>query len=107
MTTGKDVLAGLNTANQGITLAIELGGALVPLFKGLVAKIEEIGQGQTTITFDALVAADNAELQAINQLSVDDLAAVNAELKRLGLATIDDPNPPAPPTAVGPAPGKE
>lgn len=96
--------AGINLGdiNTEIALGIQVAGVLIPLAKGLVAKIEGIGTKTTTITFTDLVAADAAELDAIQQLSTDDLTAVNAELVRLGRPPIAPLDPPAPPTAVGP-----
>jgi len=96
----------LGEINQDVVLAIQLGGVLVPLVKGMIANIERIGEKTTTITFTDLVAADTAELTAIKQLSADDLLAINAELQRQGLPPMPSVDT-VPPTAVGPEPGKE
>lgn len=87
------VLTVLQGAGGYITLGIQLAGVFIPLIKALIQKIEGIDTGNVTITFSDLVVADMAELDAIMKLSTDDLAAINAELARLGLPTL--PNPPA------------
>ena len=84
----------LSASNEYVTLGVTVAGVAIPLIKGLIAKIEGIGTGNVTITFADLVTADLAELDAIQQLASDDLAAVNAELKRMGFPTL----PAAPPT---------
>lgn len=80
-------------ANGYVALAIQVGGVLIPLGKALIQKMESIGTGSVTITFTDLVAADDAELDAIVQSSTADLEAINAELAKLGL-----PQLPAPPS---------
>jgi len=90
------VLNILAASNEYVTLGIQVAGVLIPLGKALVQKIESIGQGAVTITFSDLIAADTAELDAIQQLSEDELTAVNAELKRIGL-----PELPPPPSGGG------
>jgi len=90
------VLNILAASNEYVTLGIQVAGVLIPLGKALVQKIEGIGAGAVTITFSDLVAADTAELDAIQKLSEDDLAAVNAELTRIGLPAL-----PAPPSSGG------
>jgi hypothetical protein len=87
------ILTALQESSSYVTLAIQVAGVLVPLGKSLIGKIKSIGQGAVTIEFDALVTEDLAELDAINQLSIDELAAINAELTRIGLPAL----PAAPP----------
>jgi hypothetical protein len=85
-----NVLAALSQSNQIIFLGLEIAGQLVPLVKGTIKEIKKLATGGTTVTYEVVVKADSAELDAITQLAVDDLAAINAELKRLG-------QPPIPP----------
>ena len=87
------LLQTLAGTNGYIALGIQVAGVLIPLGKALIQTIEGIGQGSATITFTDLVAADDAELAAIVQNSETDLAAVNAELAKLGLPQL--PAPPA------------
>lgn len=96
------VLTNLQDASGAIALAIQVGGVLVPVVKGLITKIEGIGTKTVTITFADLVTADLAELTAIQQLADADLAAINVELAKLGLPAIVIPpvTPPAPPAAT-------
>lgn len=82
-TTASTVLTVLQGAGGYITLGLQLAGVFVPIVKGLIAKIEGIGTGNVTIAFTDLVAADTAELDAITNLSTDDLTSINAELSRL------------------------
>lgn len=92
--TTSGLLSVLEGSNGIVTLAITVAGILIPLGKALIQKIEGIGTGSVTITFANLVIQDDAELDAITALSTADLAAINAELTRLGLPTL----PAAPPT---------
>ena len=87
------LLQTLAGANGYIALGIQVAGVLIPLGKALINKIEDIGKGAVTITFTDLIAADDAELAAIVQSSETDLAAINAELVKLGLPQL--PAPPA------------
>ena len=91
--TTKGVLAALGESNQIITLALELGGTLVPLAKGLVREIKQIATGTETVTYTVLIQTDGAELDAAHKLAEDDLAAINAELARMKL-------PPIPPASA-------
>jgi hypothetical protein len=91
--TAASILTILQESNGYVSLGIQLAGVFVPLAKALIQKIEGIGTGNPTITFSDLVAADQAEIAAIVQTANADLAAVNAELVRLGVPPL--PNPPA------------
>lgn len=92
MSTPNKVLQALSGSAGYVTLAIELGTELIPLGKALVTGIKQISAGASTVTYQVLLQMDAAELDAIDQLSADDLTAINAELKKLGL-------PPVPPVA--------
>lgn len=94
--TASTVLSILAASNEYVTLGIQVAGVLIPLGKALVGKIKEIGTGSVTITFTDLIAADTAELDAIQKLSEDELAAVNAELTRIGLPVLPAPPPTGP-----------
>lgn len=83
-----NILSALTDTNAGITLALEIGGQLVPLAKGLVSEIKKIGIGTDTEEYQLLITADASELDAIAKLSLDDLAAINAELTKLGVAPV-------------------
>lgn len=89
--TASTMLNILAASNGYVTLAIQAAGVLVPLGKALVQKIEDIGKGSVTITFTDLVTADLAELDAIQKLSSDEIAAINAELAQLGLPALPPP----------------
>lgn len=91
--TAGTVLDTLSNVGGYVGVAIQLGEVLVPLGKALIQKIENIGQGNPTITYQLLVQGDQAELSAVDKLSADDLTAINAELARLGAAPV--PVPPA------------
>jgi len=95
-TVAGSILSVLTASNGYVTLGIQLAGVFVPLVKGLIQKIEGIGAGNTTVTFSALVTADDAEIASIVQSADTDLAAINAELVRLGA-------PPLPVVAPAPA----
>lgn len=94
MSTAKNVLSTLAGVENGVTLAIALGGQLVPLATGLVREIRQVATGAKTITYAVLIQTDAAELDAIDKLSTDDLTAINGELTRLGLEPVPVPPPP-------------
>lgn len=85
-----NILLALGQSNQAIVLGLEIAGQLVPLVKGAIKEIKKIGGGSTTVSYEIVIQADAAELDAVTQLAVEDLAAINAELAKLGL-------PPVPP----------
>jgi hypothetical protein len=92
----KNVLGQLADANGYVTLGLAVAGELVPLGKALVQEVKQIATGATTETYQVLLQIDGAELDAIAQLSEDDLAAVNAELAKLGIPPVPSPIPPTP-----------
>jgi hypothetical protein len=96
------VLTVLQSAGGYVSLAISVAGITIPLVKALISKIEGIGTGSVTITFTDLVAADQAELDAILASSNTDIAAINAELARMGLPQLATS---ASGPAADPAPG--
>jgi hypothetical protein len=100
------LLTVLQGAGGYVTLGLELAGVFVPLVKGLISKIEEIGTGSVTIAFTDLVAADMKALDEIAQLSTEDLTAINAELTRVGAPTLPAPAEPTPPPIVDPPPAQ-
>jgi hypothetical protein len=85
-----NILSALSDSNQIITLGLEVAGQLVPLVKGAITEIKKISTGAKTETYQVVITADAAELDAITKLAADDLTALNAELARLGV-------PPVPP----------
>lgn len=96
----KGVLAALGESNQYITLGIELAGEVIPLAKGLVKEIKQVATGTDTVSYTVLVQTDGAELDAVHQLAEDDLAAINAELKKMGQPPIPGGTPPPTPPPV-------
>lgn len=80
----KNVLAALGDTNTLITLGLEVAGEIVPLGKALVRGIRSIGGSTDTTTYELLLVADSAELDAIATLALADLAAINGELAKLG-----------------------
>jgi hypothetical protein len=85
-----NILSALSDSNQIITLGLEVAGQLVPLVKGAITEIKKSSTGAKTETYQVVITADAAELDAITKLAADDLTALNAELARLGV-------PPVPP----------
>ena|ERR1700675_2143556 len=83
VTTAKSALTALAGINGEVTLALNVAGVLVPLVKGAIAEIRQIATGGATMTFAVLIQTDDAELDAIDKLSNDDLTAINAELARM------------------------
>lgn len=98
----KTILSNLADTNGGyITLAIELAGELIPIGKAAVQEIKQIATGTETETYTVLLQVDGAELAKIAQLSETELAAINAELAKLGLPPVPAlPDPTAPPAAA-------
>jgi len=85
------LLQAIAGANGYVALGISVLGVVLPLGKALIGKIENIGKGAVTITFTDLVAADDAELDAITKTAGADLDAINAELAKLGLPPLSPP----------------
>jgi hypothetical protein len=99
MSTTKNILAALSDAGQIIGIGIPIAGEIIPLAVGVVKEIRSIATGAETVDYQVLIQTDGAELDAIHKLAEDDLAAINAELAKLGQPPIptDPPAPAAPP----------
>jgi hypothetical protein len=102
------VLATLSQGGGYVTLGIEAAGVVIPLVKGLIGEIRQIGHGTDTVQYQILITADLAELDDVKKLATDDLTAINAELTALGLPVVAIPAEAAPVTqastsAAGPA----
>ena len=95
----RTALTALASVNGEVTLALNVAGVLVPLIKGAISEIRQIATGGQTLSYAVLIQTDDAELDAINTLSNDDLTAINAELARLGQAPATPAASPAPPAA--------
>jgi hypothetical protein len=98
---GTQLLQTLADANGYVALALQVGETLVPIGKAMVKEIRSIGAAQETVTYEVLLQMDGAELDAIDKLATDDIAAINAELAKYGVPPI--PLPPAPPIVQAPA----
>jgi hypothetical protein len=103
--TGKDILNTLKDANGYIALGATLAGQIVPIGKWVVNEFKALTAKGETVTFVVLVQHDTAELEAIGAMATDDLAAVNAELVKLGKPPLVIPTAPAPAIGADPAPG--
>jgi hypothetical protein len=90
----KNVLGALSAAGQIISIGIPLAGEVIPLATGLVKEIRQIASGEETVSYEILIQADGAELDAIHKLAEDDLTAVNAELAKMGQPPISSSAPP-------------
>lgn len=88
------LLGALAKSNAVISLGIEVAGVLTPIVKGLISEIKLISAGQQNVSYQVVLQTDESDLQQVITLSDDDLAAINAELVRLGKAPL--PVPPAP-----------
>lgn len=88
MATPNTVLSTLSETNEYVTLALEVAGVLVPLVKGAIKEIRMIGAQTETVSYEILLQADASELDAVDKLATDDLAAINAELAKRGLPPI-------------------
>lgn len=82
------LLQNLSQVGGYVGLAVQLGEVLVPIGKALVTDIKKIGAGTASETYQILLTTDAAELDAVDQMSTDDLTAINAELVRLGAAPL-------------------
>lgn len=94
MSTPNKVLSALASANGYIALGLQVGNLVLPLMKGLIKEIRTIGGGTETVSYEIVVAADMAELDAVDKLALDDLIAINAELHARGLPEIPLPSKP-------------
>ena len=102
MSTTKNVLGILSEAGQIIGIGLPLAGEIIPLATGLVKEIRQIASGSDTVTYEILIEADGKELDAVHQLAEDDLAAINAELAKLGQPGIPSAASPAAPATLPP-----
>lgn len=103
MSTTKNILGALSDAGTIIGIGIPIAGDIIPLATGLVKEIRSIATGSTTVDYQILIQTDGAELDAIHKLAEDDLAAINAELAKLGQPPIPALPAPATPPATPPA----
>lgn len=94
--TNQNALAILASGNQYVDLAIVVGGEVVQLGKWLVGQFRAIKSADGTMTYEAVVAKDQAELATMLGEEHANLDAVNAELTRLKLPTVPDPDAPPP-----------
>jgi hypothetical protein len=93
---GTQLLQTLASANGYVALALQVGGMLVPIGKALVKDIRSIGAAQETVTYEVLLQMDASELATVDQLAIDDLTAINAELAQHGIPPIPIPSTSAP-----------
>ena len=90
--TAKSILDKLASLNAEVAIGVQVGETLYPIVKGVVQAIKDKVSGTTTVTYTIEVAAVEADLDAVVTVEEADLAEDNAELARLGIATIPDPN---------------
>ncbi len=102
MSTTKNILGALSDAGTIIGIGIPIAGQVIPLATGLVKEIRSIATGAVTVDYQILIQTDGAELDAIHKLAEDDLAAINAELAKLGQPQIPALPAPATPPATPP-----
>jgi hypothetical protein len=93
--TASTLLNSLSQVSGEVGIAIQIGEALIPVGKALVTKIKNSVAGVETIDYQLLLSEDQAALVAVDASSNADLAAINAELSRLGAPTLPVPAPPA------------
>ena len=95
----------LALVNTEIALGLQVGSIVVPIIKGIIADIKGIITPQGTVEYTVVISTDQKELSGVVQMSVDDLVAINAELKAQGAAQLAMPPTPADPTpTAAPAP---
>ena len=99
MSTTKNILGALSDAGTIIGIGIPIAGEIIPIATGLVKEIRSIATGAETVDYQILIQTDGAELDAIHTLAEDDIAAINAELAKLGQPPIPAAPPAAPPSA--------
>jgi hypothetical protein len=83
-----NILSALSGTPSAVTIGLEVAGQLVPLVKGAITEIKKISTSAKTESYQVVITADAAELDAITKLAADDLTALNAELARLGVPPI-------------------
>ncbi len=88
MSTPNKVLAALASTNEYVAVGIQVGEIVVPLVKGVVKEIRTIATGVETVSYEVLLQVDGAELDAVDKLAQDDLAAINSELQLRGLPPV-------------------
>jgi hypothetical protein len=95
-----NILATLASGSQALDLVITLGGELIPIGKWLFSEFKATKNAITgTMTYTAVVTADQAELATMLGEEHVNLGAINAELVRIGKPPLAVPvDPSAPPT---------
>jgi len=83
--TAAGILGAIESANGYVTLALEAAGVLVPIVKGVITEIKKLVDPTGTVTYQLLIQTDQAALTTVLTLSEADLAAINAELAKMGL----------------------
>lgn len=92
--TASTLLNNLSQVGGYVGIAVQIGEALIPVGKALITKIKNATTGVETIDYQLLISQDQAALVAVDASSNADLAAINAELVRLGAAPLPVPAPP-------------
>lgn len=86
----------LTSLNGEVQLGVTIGNVVVPLIAGVIKSIKGSGAGQT-IEYTVVIQSEQAVLDSIIASGAADLAAINAELVRMGLTPL--PVPTAPPAS--------
>lgn len=101
------VLAALDSVGGYVTLAVNVGEALVPLVKIAVADIKSLFAATPTVDYSVLVGEDFALLQGVETQSAADIAADDAQLAADNAPQVPTPaitpEPPAPADGTPPA----
>jgi hypothetical protein len=98
---GSDKFAdALNTANLALTLAVEVGGELVPLVKGIVTEVEKLTENdQPTIEYSMVLQIGQEQLTAAGASFQSIIDKAQAELDRLNSSGQDNGGTNTPPAA--------
>ena len=88
----------LTSLNGGVQLGVTIGNVVVPLIAGVIKSIKTGESGQT-VEYTVVIQTEQAVLDSIIAAGASDLAAINAELVRMGLAPLPVPTPPSAPAA--------
>jgi hypothetical protein len=86
-----NILEELKKANQTLVLATEVGGALVPVIKGVAGSIKELTEGGS-ITYTIALKTGDQNLKDADAAFTDVINKVNAERAKANLPPLPSSN---------------
>lgn len=99
-TTAGKFLSALSLVNGELVLAVQVAGLLKPIIVGVVKQIKQAVSPTQEIEYTVVLTTGQDKLDAIIDLTGNDLDEINAELVRLGHPPLQKPGEPKAPEEV-------